>query len=418
MTKKLAPAKSAPAAQTHIAREVSDASSDEVDQSDDEYDDDDKDDDDDDEDDEGSEEDVLDTDASNSDDDEFEQQSSSGEEVSEDDLSEEDIVPDKTIRRIPAIATKRNSNQPKSNSKGNLSNTNNANNESITTAMRATLTEAQKLLHVDDMSSDDEEAEGNTIGRVPLHWYDAYDHIGYDVSGEKVVKRKGMDRLDLTIANRDENTKHTVYDMYNDRHVTLSDREMELIRRIQAGAFAHPEHDDTPDYIDYYSSKIEQMPLTGAPEPKRRFTPSKWELMRVMKIVKAMKEGRYKTQEELKEEKKVVKETANQYMIWQDGEDEILAESSRRLKFHLPAPKMALPGHEESYNPPDEYLLTPEEITRRITSQDDYLELESDEVKKQLNKHPTVFIPKKFSCLRHISGYEHFVRERYERCLD
>ena len=28
----------------------------------------------------------------------------------------------------------------------------------------------QSLLDTDDLSSDDEEAEGNTIGRVPLHW--------------------------------------------------------------------------------------------------------------------------------------------------------------------------------------------------------------------------------------------------------
>jgi len=33
----------------------------------------------------------------------------------------------------------------------------------------------------------------------------------------------------------------TVYDAYNDRKVVLTDREMEIIRRIQSGAFAHPE---------------------------------------------------------------------------------------------------------------------------------------------------------------------------------
>ena len=47
-------------------------------------------------------------------------------------------------------------------------------------------------------------------------------------------------------------------------------------------------------------------------------------------------------------------------MIWNEEADEVLAES-KRFKFHLPAPKMPLPGHAESYNPPAEYLLTPEE---------------------------------------------------------
>ncbi len=33
---------------------------------------------------------------------------------------------------------------------------------------------------------------------------------------------------------------------------------------------------------------------SAAPEPKRRFVPSKWELMKVHKIVQAIKEGRMK----------------------------------------------------------------------------------------------------------------------------
>lgn len=36
---------------------------------------------------------------------------------------------------------------------------------------------------MDDLSSDDEnDGGGNRIGRVPLHWYDGLDHIGYDVT--------------------------------------------------------------------------------------------------------------------------------------------------------------------------------------------------------------------------------------------
>lgn len=262
-----------------------------------------------------------------------------------------------------------------------------------------------KFMHTDDLSSDDEEdPQGNTIGRVPLHWYDAYDHIGYNVQGNKVVKSKGRDRIDLMIDRRDDPTSgRTVYDMYNDRKIVLSERDLEIIRRIQAGAFAHPEHDDTPDYVPYFSSEKEAMPIWANPEPKRRFVPSKWELMKVVKIVKAMREGRYKTIDEIKMEKKKEKEGGGLRMIWNEAEDEVLAES-RRHQYHLPAPKLPLPGHAESYNPPAEYLLTAEEKE------------EQEKLSPEDRQHN--FIPKTHACLRHVGGYENFVRERFERCLD
>ena len=28
----------------------------------------------------------------------------------------------------------------------------------------------------------------NTVGNIPLHWYDDYPHIGYDQDGKKVLK--------------------------------------------------------------------------------------------------------------------------------------------------------------------------------------------------------------------------------------
>lgn len=261
----------------------------------------------------------------------------------------------------------------------------------------------ERQLHIDDLSSDDEDGEGNnTIGRVPLHWYDAYDHIGYNISGEKIIKPKGKDSIDHAIENKDDpKAAHTVYDMYNGRYVTLSERDLEIIRRVQSGAFAHPEHNDTPDYVDYYSSIIEDMPIRATPEPKRRFITSKWETMKVMKILKAIKEGRYVFSDEKAKQQKA--QESSVYMIWNDTEDEILADSKRN-RFHLPAPKVPLPGHAESYNPPSEYLLSPEEVERM------------NELPPEEREHN--FIPTKYSCLRHVKGYDNFIKERFERCLD
>ena len=38
--------------------------------------------------------------------------------------------------------------------------------------------------------SSDDEGMKNRIGNVPLEWYDNYDHIGYDVSGKKIIRKR------------------------------------------------------------------------------------------------------------------------------------------------------------------------------------------------------------------------------------
>ena len=48
---------------------------------------------------------------------------------------------------------------------------------------------------------------------------------------------------------------------------------------------------------------------------------------------------------------------------WPWGYLLLQAELSKRYQHHIPAPKMPLPGHAESYNPPPEYLLTEEEVS-------------------------------------------------------
>lgn len=52
-------------------------------------------------------------------------------------------------------------------------------------------------------------------------------------------------------------------------------------------------------------------------------------------------------------------DTPTYYDLWaHEDPNSILG----RHKMHVPAPKMRLPGHEESYNPPPEYLLSEEEV--------------------------------------------------------
>merc|ERR1719336_1470875 len=55
------------------------------------------------------------------------------------------------------------------------------------------------------------------------------------------------------------------------------------------------------------------------------------------------------------------------YMLWQT-DDQVDDPTLRRVHDPIPAPKMYLPGHEESYNPPPEYLFTEKEKKEWIAS--------------------------------------------------
>ena len=113
--------------------------------------------------------------------------------------------------------------------------------------------------------SDSEEEEGmkNRIGNVPLHWYNDYEHIGYDVTGKRIVRKPKGDTIDKLLQRRDDpDFKATVYDALNDREHVLTDRELEIIRRLQGGAMPHAEHDAMPDYVPYYTADEHPMPLS------------------------------------------------------------------------------------------------------------------------------------------------------------
>jgi len=45
----------------------------------------------------------------------------------------------------------------------------------------------------------------NTVGNIPLSWYDDYPHIGYDLDGTKIMKpAKGDEVMDVFIVNAKE----------------------------------------------------------------------------------------------------------------------------------------------------------------------------------------------------------------------
>lgn len=136
------------------------------------------------------------------------------------------------------------------------------------------------------------------------------------------------------------------------------------------------------------------MPINDAPEPKRRFIPSKHEEKKIIKLVRAIRNGW------LKKDEKV--EAPSAYLLWADDN---LAESSKTAigLSYIPPAKPKLPGHAESYNPPKEYLPTEEErASWQLMDPEDRPKVE----------------PQAFDSLRHVPAYASFVKEIFERCLD
>ncbi|KAI4125502.1 MAG: hypothetical protein LQ338_004204 [Usnochroma carphineum] len=248
--------------------------------------------------------------------------------------------------------------------------------------------------------SDDSDAPEttNTIGNIPLSFYDSYPHIGYDINGKKIARPAKGEALDALLDSIDIPKGWTgLTDPNTGKPLELSEQELDVLKRIQMNEVPEEGYDPYPATVEYFTSRTEIMPLSAAPEPKRRFVPSKHEAKRVMKIVRAIREGRilpYKPPPEEDEEDLDVK----RYDIWAN-------EAPRSdHAMNVPAPKLPPPGYDESYHPPPEYL--PDQQEKKAWEEAD----EEDKGKE--------YLATDHSSLRKVPGYDRFIKEKFERCLD
>ncbi|KAF2706815.1 ribosome biogenesis protein ERB1 [Pleomassaria siparia CBS 279.74] len=237
----------------------------------------------------------------------------------------------------------------------------------------------------------------NTIGNIPLHYYDAYPHIGYDINGKKIMRPAKGEALDALLDSIDIPKGWTgLTDPETGKPLELSEEELDVLRKITRNEIPADGYDPYPDMVHYFTGHEEIMPLSAAPEPKRRFVPSKHEAKRVMKIVKAIREGRIKPYKPPAEEEE--EDDDFRYDIWAD-------EVPRpEYSMHIAAPKLPPPGYDASYHPPAEYLPDKHEKST-------WLEADEEEREKE-------YLPTDHDALRKVPGYERFVKERFERSLD
>ncbi|KAM8767067.1 ribosome biogenesis protein bop1 [Acanthopagrus schlegelii] len=247
-----------------------------------------------------------------------------------------------------------------------------------------------------ERDSSDEEDIRNTVGNIPMEWYKDFPHIGYDLDGKKIYKPiRNKDELD-DFLDKMENPDYwrTVHDKQTGSDIVLSDEQVELVKRLQRGQFGDVNFNEHQPQVEFFSSDLMIHPVTNRPEHKRSFIPSLVEKEKVSKLVHAIKMGWIKPRRQDDDSR------GRYYDLWASEDASILA----KHRMHLPAPKIPLPGHHESYNPPPEYLFTDEE--RALWEQQDT----SD------RKFP--FVPRKFSSLRQVPAFSRFIHERFERCLD
>ncbi|KZC15138.1 Ribosome biogenesis protein BOP1 like protein [Dufourea novaeangliae] len=255
-----------------------------------------------------------------------------------------------------------------------------------------------------EFDSSDEEDVRNTVGNIPMKWYNDYDHIGYDWSGKKIIKPQKGDQLDNFLKRmEDPDFWRTIQDPQTGQDVVLSEPDIELITRIQKQKIPDVTFDEYSPWIAWFTSEVMKTPVRKFPEHKRSFLPSKPEAKKVSKLVHALKMGWIKSTAEVEKEREQKKNEPEFYMLWQSDDQ---AEEMRRIHKHIPPPKRHLPGHAESYNPPPEYLFDKKEMK-------EWNKLQTTPWKRKLH-----FIPQKYNSLREVPAYPKYIKERFQRCLD
>ena len=134
-----------------------------------------------------------------------------------------------------------------------------------------------------------------------MEWYEDLPHIGYDVNGRKIFRPAKGDELDKFLANTEDPRAWTsVEDKLLQQQVQLTDKELDIIRRLERAENPDADYDPYEPTIEWFTGEgMERaMPLSAAPEPKSRFVPSKWEhkkvsnhlTMRVLQVLITIKD--------------------------------------------------------------------------------------------------------------------------------
>jgi ribosome biogenesis protein ERB1 len=97
--------------------------------------------------------------------------------------------------------------------------------------------------------SDDSDAPvtTNTIGNIPLTFYDSYPHIGYDINGKRIMRPAKGEALDALLDSIEVPKGWTgLTDPATGKPLNLSQEELEILRRIQMNEVPEEGYDPYP----------------------------------------------------------------------------------------------------------------------------------------------------------------------------
>lgn len=97
--------------------------------------------------------------------------------------------------------------------------------------------------------SDDTDAQGptNTIGNIPLSFYESYPHIGYDINGKKIMRPATGEALDALLDSIELPKGWTgLTDPETGKPLNLSQEELELLKKLQMNEIPSDDYDPYP----------------------------------------------------------------------------------------------------------------------------------------------------------------------------
>lgn len=98
-----------------------------------------------------------------------------------------------------------------------------------------------------DSDDSDAQEKPNTIGNIPLSFYESYPHIGYDINGKKIMRPAAGDALDALLDSIELPKGWTgLTDPETGKPLNLTQDQLELLSRLQRGVVPEEDYDPYP----------------------------------------------------------------------------------------------------------------------------------------------------------------------------